>query len=58
MIRIKEINNELFKLGKEVSYELGQSSLSPSKEELFKVAKKLNISIRKARQALDIFNWG
>jgi len=43
-------------LGRIVSFELGQSSLRPSRDELKKVAQKLGISAAEARRALDAYN--
>lgn len=46
-----------FELGRKVSYEIGQAALKPSPQELKNAAFKIGISVKIARQALDVFNW-
>jgi hypothetical protein len=63
-IRDEKINEtqevNLFQAGREVTYALpqGSSSLRPTQGELAKAAKKLGISVGKARKSLDFFNNG
>lgn len=50
----------VFLLGREVVYALPResSALRPSPQELKFAAEKLGISVRKARKALDLYNFG
>lgn len=48
---------DLFLLGKEVNYALGNVGLRPKIEDFKKVAEKLGITIKQAQKAWNVYTW-